>query len=308
MSRIHDALKKAEEERAVGTTPLVNPGLEEPLIPELAMPDIDSDVVREVGAASPLDFSPEPIPLSWEMIVARCAQRSWQPKNNMLFLGSKDHYAPGSEEFRRLRSRLYQLNKKGAVKTIMVGSALPGEGKTFVSANLAQMLARQHGRRVALIDCDLRNSRLHESLGTPGEPGLSDLLRGEADELSVFQRGAVENLVFIPGGTAALNPAELIGNGRLEDLLHRLARIFDWIIVDSPPAVPVSDASLIARICDGVLLVVHSARTPFDLAQRGKQEFPAARILGVVLNRAEATPAYGSYYAAYPNPEGAVQG
>ena len=156
---------------------------------------------------------------------------------------------------------------------------------------------------MVLLDCDLRRSRLHESFGTPSEPGVSDYLRGEVDEFSILQRGPMENLAFIPGGKPMSNPAELIGNGRLELLLKRLAGAFEWIVIDSPPAVPVSDASLIGRYCDGILLVVMAAKTPYDLAQRARQEFRNMPVLGVVLNRVEAGSTYVSYYyGAYGKP------
>jgi capsular exopolysaccharide synthesis family protein len=221
----------------------------------------------------------------------------------MLFLNGNSQEQVGTEEFRTLRSRLYQVREKRPLKTILVGSALPAEGKSFVSANLAQTLARQHGRRVVLLDCDLRRSRLHESFGTSSEPGVTDYLRGDADEFSILQRGPMENLAFIPGGSTISNPAELIGNGRLELLIKRLGEVFEWVIIDSPPAVPVSDASLIGHFCDGILLVVLAAKTPFDLAQRARHEFRNMPLLGVVLNRVQPGSTYVSYYyGAYGKP------
>src|SRR5260370_22961978 len=117
----------------------------------------------------------------------------------MLFL-SGDDSARGAEEFRTLRSRLYHAREKMTLKKILITSALPKEGKSFTSANLAQVLVRQHGRRVLLIDADLRGPRLHLMLGTTNSPGLSDYLQGKSDELSIMQRGSMENLFFIPTG------------------------------------------------------------------------------------------------------------
>src|SRR5262249_47345307 len=95
-------------------------------------------------------------------------------------------------------------------------SALPKEGKSFVAANLAQVLVRQHGRRALLVDGDLRGARLHTALGTDGTPGVSDYLLGEADEYAILQRGPMENLFFIGSGRSGTNPAELVANGRLK--------------------------------------------------------------------------------------------
>jgi len=157
-------------------------------------------------------------------------------------------------------------------------------------------MVRQEERRTLLIDADLRSSMLHRCLGAPSSPGLSDYLSGAVDELSVVQRGCVPNLFFIPAGKQASNGSELIGNGRLRVLLDRLAPAFDWIILDSPPIVPVSDSKLLADLCDGVLVVIRSGSTPFDLAQKACREFPEKQLLGVVLNGVTPGHVYTSYY------------
>src|SRR5262249_50239754 len=157
-------------------------------------------------------------------------------------------------------------------------------GKSFVAANLAQALVRQQGRRALLIDADLRAPRLHLALGAPSSPGVSEYLLGENDEFSISQSGAMEHLFLIPSGRVVPNGAELVSNGRLKYLLEKVEPWFDWIVIDSPPSVPVSDASLLANACDGVLLVVRSSKTPFDAAIKMREQFNADQILGVVLN------------------------
>jgi capsular exopolysaccharide synthesis family protein len=219
----------------------------------------------------------------------------------MLFFN--DEQGPGTEEFRTLRSRLYQMREKQPLKKILVTSSLPKEGKSFVAANLAQALAWQQGRRVLLVDGDLRASRLHLALGSRSTPGLSEYLQGEVDELGAMQRGVMENLFFIPAGRSAANPGELIANGSLKILLSRMEGLFDWIILDSPPAVPVSDAGLMANACDGVLMVVRSNATPSDMALKARAEFVDRLLLGVVLNGAKSgSAAYGKYYGVYRRP------
>ncbi len=162
-------------------------------------------------------------------------------------------------------------------------------------------MVRQHGRRVLLVDADLRAPRLHMMLGTTSDPGLSDYLLGKNDEFSIMQRGPLENLFFIPSGTGAADPAELVGNGRLKLLLQRVEPLFDWIVIDSPPAIPVSDASVLAKACDGVLMVVRSNATPFDIARKARQEFSDQALVGVVLNgtREDAIPYARYYYESY---------
>jgi capsular exopolysaccharide synthesis family protein len=236
-----------------------------------------------------------------DTLLARCAQLEWNPDTATMLFMNGDDSARGTEEFRTLRSRLYHLREKMPLKKVLVSSALPKEGKSFTSSNLAQVMVRQHGRRVLLVDADLRAPRLHMMLGTTSDPGLSDYLLGKNDEFSIMQRGPLQNLFFIPSGTGAADPAELVGNGRLKLLLQRVEPLFDWIIIDSPPAIPVSDASVLAKACDGVLLVVRSNATPFDIARKARQEFPDQALVGVILNgtREDAIPYARYYYESY---------
>jgi len=318
MSRIHEALKKAEQERAAGTaretpSPVVPPEVLQRTEQERAASsarETTSPVVVEATATQALELTSDVAqdvliveqpagPITLEMLLARCPQRRWSPEpKSLLFLNSHNH-VHGAEEFRTLRSRLYQMRDRQPLRTVLIASVLPGEGKTFTTTNLAQAIVRQHERRALVIDADLRRSQLHVSFGAPSTPGLTDYLSGEADEFSIMQRGVVENLFLIPGGKPVSNPAELLSNGRLKTLLDRLAPVFDWILVDSPPAVAVSDASMLADVCDGVLLVVQAASTPFDIAQRAREEFREKGLLGVVLNRVEPSESYVSYYYSY---------
>ncbi len=280
MSRIHEALKKAEQERAVTQ----GGGLQSVLTPH---PGTHASAFPEAPAAEPIAPSATSSfasSFSVEGLLARCPQLSWKPDlSTMLFMNGNDS-TKGTEEYRTLRSRLYDLRERMTLKTLLVTSALPREGKSFTASNLAQVLARQHGRRVLLIDGDLRGPRLHSMLGASATPGLSDYLQGQDDEFSIMQRGPLENLFFIPSGTEIQDPSELVGNGKLKMLVQRVEPLFDWIVIDSPPAVPVSDASVLARACDGVLMVVRSNSTPSDVARRARQEFPEQSLVGVVLN------------------------
>lgn len=300
MSRIHEALKKAEQERAAsqGSAPLEQgpvPVVDSPVLPDAVLPRVADPV-----ASAPMmpNFA---TPYSVETMLGRCPQLEWKPDLGTMLFMNGDDTKRGTEEFRTLRSRLYHMREKMSLKKILVTSALPKEGKSFTSSNLAQVLVRQHGRRVLLIDGDLRGPRLHLMLGTTPGPGLSDYLQGRNDEFSVMQRGPMENLFFIPSGTGIEDPAELVGNGKLKVLLQRVEPLFDWIIVDSPPAIPVSDAGVLAKACDGVLMVVRSNSTPSDVARKARQEFPEQALVGVVLNGTsdEAIPYARYYYETY---------
>ena len=302
MSRIHEALKKAEQERAASQAGAGQPGF--PTTP-VADPGVLSSAPAGVMAPQmPATANGMPAfagSFGLDTLLARSAQMEWKPDmGTMLFMNSDDT-ARGTEEFRTLRSRLYHLREKMTLKTVLVTSALPKEGKSFTSANLAQVIVRQHGRRVLLIDGDLRGPRLHLMLGTTAGPGLSDYLQGRNDEFSIMQRGPLENFFFIPSGTGIEDPAELVGNGKLKLLLQRVEPLFDWIVIDSPPAVPVADASLLAKACDGVIMVVRSNATPSDVARKARQEFPDQALVGVVLNGTseDAAPYARYYYESY---------
>jgi len=304
MSRIHEALKRAEQERAasqgartesapVMDLPSPDPG---PVMPDLTHP---APPANSAPAHTPAAGNAMPSfahPFSFDTLLARCNQTDWKPDAKTMLFFNQEENALGAEQFRTLRSRLYQMREKISLKKVLVTSALPQEGKSFVSANLAQVLERQHGRRVLLIDGDLRVARLHSALGTTSSPGLADYLLGESDEFSIMQRGPMDNLFFIPAGRTVAHPAELIANGRMKTLMQRVEALFDWIIVDSPPAVPVSDASQLANYCDGVLMVVRSNATPYDSAQRARQEFQGKTMVGVVLNGISRADSYSRYY------------
>jgi tyrosine-protein kinase Etk/Wzc len=165
-----------------------------------------------------------------------------------------------------------------------------------VTTNLAQSFIRQPDRRALMIDGDLRCARLHVPLGAPNSPGLSDYLRGEVDELEVIQHGQDGNLCFIAGGTEVSDPSELLSNGRLKKLLDRVTPVFDWVIIDSPPCLPVADSTILANYCDGILLVVRAGSTATAVAQRACQELHGRNVIGVVLNAVEQSHMYGSYY------------
>ncbi len=285
MSRIHEALKKAEQERAAT------------LSADLATPSAGSQILATpvVGGSAPA----APGYLRFDDLVSRCARPHWHldPNANVFF--HSDLNSPGSEQFRTLRSRLYQLRASQPLRTLLVTSSVPAEGKTFVANNLAQAIIRQPDRRALIIDADIRCSRLHVPLGAPAAPGLTDYLRGDADEMMVIQHGQEGGLCFIPGGNEVTNPSELISSGRLKTLLDRVSPVFDWVILDSPPCIPVADASMLADLCDGIIVVVRAGSTPSQVALRGCQELQGRNVIGVVLNAVEEGSHYDSYYQSY---------
>jgi protein-tyrosine kinase len=300
MSRIHEALKRAEQERAFPIGADAGPAISGPeaiaaesavIPPSQPSPVLDPLIHTQVDdGLRTSDF------LRFDDVWSRCSNPGW--RINLERNAFLDPATPPSvrEQFRTLRSRLYQLRDKQPLRTVLVTSCLPGEGKTFVANNLAHALARQQNCRVLLIDADLRHPDLHPGFGTQSSPGLAEYLKGEVDEMAIIQRGLPEYLCFIPGGKQAANSAELLANGRLRVLLDTVGPVFDWVILDSPPTLPVSDALVLADHCDGVLTVIRAAQTGFDSAQKSCQQLREKNLLGVALNCAEDGSAYGSYY------------
>jgi protein-tyrosine kinase len=321
MSRIHDALRRAERQQSLDRDPatdILAESADPQIFPDLGKPsngkpsngdmaanEAQADPVRHSGLS--IESMPEALadlgkgetaPLFPGFLDGQFRKPTWTAPDPqaLLFVQPENLHQLECEQFRTLRSRLYQLRINRPIKTLLVSSALPAEGKTFVSANLAMAMVLQHGRRALLIDADLRKSGLHQLLGAPATPGLTEYLAGETDEMAIIQRAPISNLCFVPAGKQVSNTGELIGNGRLAKLIEKLAPLFDWIIIDSPPAVPISDASLIAEASDGIVLVVKASSTPFDVARKACTEFRRKPILGVVLNHAGRSMMYGAYY------------
>jgi len=282
MSRIHEALRKAEAEAG-----RLNGDPDGGAIAVSSIATLEEDPAQDVAAMG----SPE--------VDFRIRQTEWSPDAERMIFWRGDEETVSTEQFRRLRSRLYHLREQQPFKTVLVSSALPGEGKSFLASNLAHALSRRQNTRVALIDGDMRCPRLHESLGAPCEPGLSDLLRGSASQNEIVQAGPIPNLLFVPGGIRIDNSSELIANGKLAGLLAALSQQCDWVIVDSPALIPVSDGLLLAGICDAALMVVRSGVTPADAAERACQELKRRRLLGVALNWVTGKQAGGYYYSSY---------
>jgi protein-tyrosine kinase len=308
MSRIYEALQKAESER--------KPGRREE---ESRMPDYSADAdLRSQTAVAEAEYAPaflpeadSPEPALREfggdgLDVSKIVQHPWAP--SLAQLPSLMERGPAVEQFRSLRSRIHELRDINPLKSILVSSGMPQEGKSFISANLALSLARHKNSKVLLIDGDMRRYSLHQLLGCESHPGLADYLAGKAGPLEVMQRAEqsteadgsgkplLPNLTFIAGGNGGDKAADLSGSQRFGELIKLASPYFDWIIVDSSPVLPVSDAVNLARSCDGVLLVARGGVTKFPIAQRAQSELKASNLLGFVLNAVQDAPQVGGYY------------
>ncbi len=287
MSRIHEALQRAYRERG-------------------RLPASDNDQI----AGPTITSVPEEPPLvNAELVLDNIAQYPWKPF--IASLPTLSNHGGGVEQFRRLRSHVYQAHSEAPLRTILIASGTPAEGKSFVAANLAMSMARNSVNKILLIDGDMRRPTLHDLLGSPNVPGLSDYLQGTVDLIEVMQRyrrpetaeeasaDILSNLTFIPSGKSSNNASELVANHRIEELIATASSHFNWILIDSPPALAVTDAVDLARAADAVLLIARGASTPYDVAQRTQAAFSNSRILGFVLNAVKDAPRKGSYNYDY---------
>jgi capsular exopolysaccharide synthesis family protein len=208
---------------------------------------------------------------------------SWTPDHaeNLFFNSSPDRL--GLEQFRASRTRLLRVRENLSLQTVLVASARPSDGKTFIAANLAQVLAAHTEDRVLLIDGDVRRPRLHVTFGAPCSPGLQECLSGEVDFLECIQQSPMEGLFFLPAGNCSRRSAELLAGSAFPDLLARLRRGFEWIVIDSPAALWMSDAAVLSEHCHGVLLVVRSGCTESGDLKQLCEQFDQRKILGVML-------------------------
>jgi capsular exopolysaccharide synthesis family protein len=207
------------------------------------------------------------------------------------------------ESFRSIRTNVLFSSADEGSRLVVVTSSAPGEGKTAVSTNLALALA-QSGHRVLLIDADMRKPRVHEVFSQPLAPGLSNLLVGDKQVSEAIKESPQQGLWMMPAGTFPPNPAELLGSKKFKDLTVFLQQYFDWVIIDTPPVMAVTDASIAANLAHGVLFVVGAEMTSKRVAQRAVEqlEMSQARFLGAVLNRVDLDHnAY--YYSRYYRPE-----
>ena len=191
-----------------------------------------------------------------------------------------------AEAFKGIRTNLMFASTSTAPKTILVTSTGPGEGKSVVSANIALSFA-QANMRVLLIDGDMRRPKIHEFYGVKREPGLSNVLVGNAKASDAVRRTKTPNLWLLPCGKLPPNPAELLGSKRFQEFIHSLDEHFDWVIIDSPPVMAVTDPGVLAHIASGVVFVVGAEMTNRWTAQTALEQLDAARpnYLGAILNR-----------------------
>ncbi|MCR8632405.1 CpsD/CapB family tyrosine-protein kinase [Paenibacillus radicis (ex Xue et al. 2023)] len=212
--------------------------------------------------------------------------------------------SPISEAYRTLRTNIQFSAIDEELRVLMVTSAGPGEGKSTTITNLAVVYA-QSDKRVVLIDADLRKPTMHHTFNCTNRWGITSVLSGQANLSEVVRTTAIPNLSIITSGPIPPNPSEMLASKRMVATLEELKEQFDIILIDTPPALAVTDAQIVASKCDGVVLVMDSGKVKREMALKAKAnlEYVKARILGVVLNNMDRKNAESYYYYYYGTKE-----
>jgi exopolysaccharide transport family protein len=219
---------------------------------------------------------------AWEMVTVH------QPKSTP------------SESYRGIRTNILFSSAESQPGVVLFSSAIPQEGKSLTSLNVAITMA-QAGSKVVLLDCDLRRPRLHKVFGLSRDAGMTNLLVGNMEADKVFQRTDVPNLYVIPSGPIPPNPSEILGSKRMKELVAILKKKFDRVIIDSAPISAVTDASILSRIADGIVLVIRAHRTPREVVKNTLMQLENvdARIFGCILNDVNLKKKNYYYYQYY---------
>ena len=207
---------------------------------------------------------------------------------------------PAAEAYRVIRTSIQFAQAGKELKTIAITSCTPNEGKSMTVANLAIVLT-QAGKSVLLIDCDMRNPTVHKNFNLSNKVGLSSCISMGTAVADAVQATAIEGLDALTAGVIPPNPSELLGSERMQNILQRAKEEYDYVLIDTPPVLPVTDSLVLGRMVDGLILVIDSGEIKVEMARDVKNQLvhSGANILGVVLNKVRSEHhgyGYGYYY------------
>ncbi|MGI8961870.1 MAG: CpsD/CapB family tyrosine-protein kinase [Bryobacteraceae bacterium] len=276
MSRIHEALRKAAQENSEVSKPRASKI-------EAFSGAFDDASPSGTAVEEPVEFIDLDLD-GFGQLLRNAREISFDPPADALLVDpTKPREAP-SEEFRTLRTRLNHLQTVQSLRTLVVTSASPAEGKSFAAANLAITQAQLAGKRVLLADFDFRRPNIHKAFQIDCSPGITDYLAGQAALGDILQKVAGLNLYLMTAGASVPNPLELLNLKECKNLIDQVHDHFDWVILDSPPLLFAADANLLASMCDGTIVVVRIGATTFDAVSRAIPSLSENNVLGVVVN------------------------
>jgi receptor protein-tyrosine kinase len=288
MSRVHDALRRAEQTAVAPQIPAESP-----------VAAAVTTTTAPVMAPSSLGITPE--------LLTRVREVPFNPARDAHIIDlSRPQEAP-AEEFRTLRTRLNHLQKQQPIHTVLVTSPSPAEGKSFAAVNLAITEAQLEGNATLLVDCDFRRPVVHSFFQIDRSPGLTDFLQAKAQLHECIRRLEGSNLYLMPAGEGVVNPLELLNRIEVKLLMDQLPRVFNWVLIDSPPLLFAADGNLLSTLCSATVLVVRMGSTTIDSVTRAMQSLCENNVAGIVVNGARRGELYSkytyyhSYYYAEPD-------
>jgi capsular exopolysaccharide synthesis family protein len=294
MSNIFDALQRSESENAGADGPSL-------LLATELLQAAERKLHRSTLKAEPqpsldaFDANP-PEPASTEDL-DRCPVLPVSIRDESRLVSVAAEGSLGAEKFRFLAVRLRQLRQNRPLKKILITSTIPQEGKSTVAANLACTLARRRQQKTLLLEGDLRRPNIARQFGVGKIPGLCEWLSGQTESINLYKLESL-GVWILPAGAAPENPLELMQSEKLSLLMEQLETWFDWIVIDSPPVLPLADASLWSRLADGILLVTRKGVTEKQQLQRGLETIERSKLLGALVN-GSANVAHSDYYQRY---------
>jgi len=220
---------------------------------------------------------------------------SLAPQSRLVCL--TDSGSPAAEAFRLLGVRLRHLKRDRSLKKVLITSTIPQEGKSMVSANLACTLALKTQQRVLMLEGDLRRPSLSQMFGLGRNPGICEFLQGERSLRSSIYHLESPNLWILPAGSAPSNALELLQSGRLSTMMDQLTLWFDWIIIDTPPVLPLADTSVWMRLADGILMATRLGTTQKRQLQRGLEAIESKKLIGALVNSSKNAATSDYYYS-----------
>jgi capsular exopolysaccharide synthesis family protein len=309
MSRIFDALQRSGTEQSgveypdmVSMATAVFEAQRDQEVAAVSVEDRAEEIRREQIAPLPaldsISETPPPTEANGAPATFPSLEVSVAPSSRLVFFTQPESLA--AEKFRFLGVQLRQMRQKRPLKKVLVTSSIPEEGKSLVAANLAGALARRK-EKVLLIEGDLRRPVLAAQLGVGRLAGLVEWLQSGIDTASNIYQLHGPGFCILPAGNPPPNPLELMQSGRLSALVAQLTTLFDWIVVDSPPLLPLADSTVWSRLTDGTLLVTREGKTQKHPLQRGLEMVKKADLLGVVLNSCSEED-HHNYYNRYSPP------
>ena len=315
MSYIFEALQRAEAERTGAPAPISAESMAE-LLREVETPEPKAEPKAEPKKEERVSWVPRVVPA---IVDEKPSVDKQEPVSDATFAEAKplvptpgaesrlvcltDQGSLAAEQFRVLGLKLRHMRERRKLQRIVVTGTAPQEGKSLVAINLALNQSRSKVLKTLLIDGDLRRPTLAERFGFERSlPGLSECLAGKLELEDSIYKLSGSGLWFLPAGRPPENPLELMQAGRASDMLDRLGKSFDWIIIDTPPVMPVADTAFWMKLADGVLMVVREGVSEKKIIEKAVSSFDASMLLGIVVNSCSSSERK-DYYSRYGRPQ-----